>query len=270
MGRAGIALFCGALAFMLPGADHPRPSRSAAPHLTVFAAASLIAAFTELGDTLEHRQPGLKVAFNFAGSQQLALQIEQGAQADVFASADDQWMTSLRDSGMVAGEPHLFARNRLVAIVPSSNPARIDRLQDLARRGVKLVLAAEQVPAGRYARQALSRLSLADGFAADYRQRTLENVVSNEENVKAVVGKVQLGEADAGIVYVSDVTPEVARHVRRLEIPDASNVIATYPVAVLKRAPEPEAARAFVALLLSPIGQRVLTAHGFLAASAAS
>jgi molybdate transport system substrate-binding protein len=255
---------CSLVALLLPAVVAPSRRSASRPTLTVFAAASLTAAFTELADTLERRTAGLKVALNFAGSPNLALQITQGAVADVFASADEQWMAVLRDSGFVADAPRVFAHNRLVLIVPTSNPGRIDQLQDLARRGVKLVVAAAAVPAGRYARAMLFNLSRLDGFPPDFGQRVLDNVVSNEDNVKAVVAKVQLGEADAGLVYTSDVTPDASRHVTRLAIPATANVIADYPVAVLKRAPNPDAARAFVDLLLSSVGQRVLQTNGFI------
>jgi len=234
--------------------------------LTVFAAASLTKAFGDLADTLKQRMPGLEITFNFAGSQQLALQIEQGAAADVFASADPRWMASVRDSGLVEGAPRIFAHNRLVIITPASAP--LTRLEDLARPGVKLVLAADAVPVGRYARRALASIPRLEGYAPDFAERALGNVVSNEENVKAVVAKVQLGEADAGIVYVSDITPAVAPHVKRIEIPDAANVIADYPIAVLRHARNPQAARTFVALILSPTGQRVLQANGLIPAAA--
>ena len=240
---------------------------AAAPHrapLTVFAAASLTDAFNQLADTLRHRQPDLRIDINFAGSQALAMQIEQGAAADVFASADDRWMTHVHDSGFVAGEVRTFVRNRLVVIVPKSNPARITSLQDLARYGVKLVLAGDAVPAGRYARTMIDDLAHQPGYSADFGQRVLRNVVSNEENVKAVVAKVQLGEADAGVVYISDVTPAVSRFVTRLAIPVAAGVAASYPIAIMRRAPNPIAARAFVDLVLSPTGQAVLARNGFV------
>jgi molybdate transport system substrate-binding protein len=235
-------------------------------HLTVFAAASLSDAFNEVADSLRRRDPELRIDFNFAGSQVLVLQIGQGAAADVFASADDRWMQVARDSGLIDGAPQTFVRNRLVVIVPQGNPARIGKLQDLARSGVKLVLAADQVPAGRYARDAIVRLARVPGYAPDYPQRVLANVVSYEENVRGVSTKVQLGEADAGVVYASDVTPAVARDVRRLDLPDAANVIARYPIAVVRRAANARTARAFIEFLLSPSGQAVLTKNGFLAA----
>jgi molybdate transport system substrate-binding protein len=229
--------------------------------VTVFAAASLTESFRELGRAFEQQHPGSTVQFSFAGSQQLALQLEQGAPADVFASADQRWMDYVRDKGLVEGETPVFARNRLVVIVPRTNPARIGRLEDLVRRGTKVVLAAEQVPAGKYSREALTKLAASPGFPADYDRRVLANVVSQEENVKSVVSKVQLGEADAGVVYQSDVTPAVARYVRDLEIPQQSNVIAEYPIAVVKSARNADAARQFVALVRSAEGQRVLQAH---------
>jgi molybdate transport system substrate-binding protein len=252
-----VALVC--CAAMLVGAALPRQS-----NLTIFAAASLTGAFNELADTLRHRMPDLHININYAGSQQLALQIQQGAAADIFASADDHWMTVVQGSGLAGGEPVTFAHNRLVVIVPKTNLAHIARLQDLARAGIKLVLAGESVPAGHYARIIIANLGRASDFPPNYPQHVLGNVVSNEDNVKGVVAKVQLGEADAGIVYVSDVTPAVAKQVTRIEIPDAANVIANYPVAIMRHGTNPAAARAFVDLLLSPTGQTVLQRNGFM------
>jgi len=244
---------------MVVGPVDPAPST-----LTVYAAASLTDAFQELGKSFDARHPGLTTRFNFAGSQQLVLQIEQGAPADVFASADQRWMSYATEKGLVGDDPTVFALNRLVAIVPRTNPARIKNLQDLARRGIKLVVAAEAVPAGKYSRETLQNLAGAPGFPPEYERRVLANVVSQEENVKAVVAKVQLGEADAGMVYRSDVTPAVARFVRILEIPDPYNVIATYPIAVLKAGRNPEAARQFVELVATEVGQGLLQRHGLL------
>ena len=258
--RLGLALL-GVPAFASPlGAP-------ASPPISVFAAASLTESFREIGRVFERQHPGATVQFNFAGSQQLALQMEQGAPADVFASADQRWMDYAKDKGLVEGETSVFARNRLIVIVPKTNPARIDKLEDLVRRGTKVVLAAEQVPVGKYSREVLTKLAAAQGFPPDYDRRVLANVVSQEENAKSVVSKVQLGEADAGIVYRSDVTPAVGRYVRVFEIPEASNVIATYPIAVTKSARNVESARQFVALVRSDDGQRVLQAHGLIPAT---
>jgi molybdate transport system substrate-binding protein len=232
--------------------------------LTVFAAASLTEAFRDIARRFEQENPGTHVRFNYAGSQQLVLQIQQGAQADVFASADERWMKAVTDSGLAAGAPAIFAHNRLVIIVPVANPGRIDRLQDLSRRGLKIVLAAGAVPVGRYSRQALEQLAAAPGFTPDYSARVLANVVSQEENVKAVATKLQLGEADAGIVYRSDVTPSVARVTRMLDIPDEFNVVATYPIVVLRQSVNQQAARRFVAYALGAAGQQALAARGFI------
>ena len=243
-------------------------TRAAEPELTVFAAASLTGAFQEIGGMFEQAHPGTRVRFNFAGSQQLATQLEQGAIADVFASADQRWMDYAAEKDLLAGEARLFAHNRLVVIVPSTNPARIGRLQDLAKRGVKLVVAAEAVPVGAYTRQSLAKLAQAPDFPADYDRRVLANVVSQEENVKAVVTKVQLGEADAGVVYASDAMGSVARHLRVFPIPDEQNVIADYPIAALKGATAPSAAKDFIGLVLAPEGQAVLQRFGLIPVTA--
>jgi molybdate transport system substrate-binding protein len=239
----------------------------AAETLTVFAAASLSEGFAEIGRAFEKVDPGVTVRFNFAGSQQLAAQIEQGAVADVLASADGRWLDYVRGLDRIAGEPRLFARNQLVVIVPKKNLARIEHLRDLTRRGVKIVIAAEAVPVGRYTGTVLVKLARTSGFPPDFPFRVRDNVVSQEENVKAVVGKVQLGEADAGFVYRTDVTPAVARKVRVFEIPEAANVLAQYPVAMLKDAPQPVAAQAFIAFLLGQEGQEILRRHRFLPAA---
>jgi molybdate transport system substrate-binding protein len=247
-----------------PSLPHAAPTT-----FSVFAAASLADAFLELGHRLEQQRPGLSVTFNFAGSQQLTLQLEQGASADVFASADQRWMSYAQEHALVEGEARVFARNRLVVIVPKTNPARIGGLPDLARRGTKVVLAAEAVPVGKYSREALHNLASAAGFPERYESRVVANVVSQEDNVKAVVSKVQLGEADAGIVYRSDVTPAVSRYVRTFDIPDQYNVLASYPIARVKGAKNREAAEAFMKLVLSDEGQRVLGENGFVTSRSA-
>ena len=215
--------------------------------VTVFAAASLTEAFRELacGETGS--------GFNFAGSQQLALQLEQGAKADVFASADQRWMDYVQERKLIEGEARVFAHNRLVVIVPKSNPGRIRRLEDLAKRGVKLVVGAEAVPVGKYTREAIENLAGEPGFPSGYSSKVLGNVVSQEENVKSVVAKVQLGEADVGFVYRSDVTREVSRYLTVLEIPKDANVLASYPIVVVA-ASDTAAARAFVDLVPGPRG----------------
>jgi molybdate transport system substrate-binding protein len=243
---------CGALT--RPAAQEP--SRT----LTVFAAASLTDAFSEIGAQFEADHPGVTVVFNFAGSQALRTQLEQGALADVFASANLNEMETLIQAELVARDAvRIFLTNRLVVILPPANPAGIGSLADLARPGIKLVLAAEEVPAGRYARQALE--SLESLFGPGYMQAVLLNVVSSEDNVRLVVTKVELGEADAGIVYVSDAVG--AGGLLSLPIPDEFNVSATYPLAALSGAPEPGLAAEFTAAVLSAQGQSSLQAWGF-------
>jgi molybdate transport system substrate-binding protein len=232
-------------------------------YLSVSAAASLIEAFTQLAEVFEKQNPGMHVEFNYAGSQQLALQIEQGARVDVFASADERWMEKIEKLGLLASSSQVFAHNILIVIIPKANPARIEKLQDLARPGVKVVLAAESVPAGRYSREALEKLSHSTGFGPDYSLSVLKNLVSSEENVKEVLGKIQLGEADAGIVYNSDITPANAGWLRVLDIPERANVLASYLIAPLKSASNPQAAGKFMELVISPLGQSILHDHHF-------
>jgi molybdate transport system substrate-binding protein len=233
--------------------------------LTIFTAASLTEAFKEMGDNIEQANPGTKVTFNFAGSPTLRTQLAQGARADVFASADEPNMQGAQKEGTIASEPRLFVRNQLVAIVPAANPAQVMRLQDLAKPGVKLVLTNKEVPVGNYSRQALTKMSQDAAFGSEFATRVLANLVSEETNVRQVVAKVQLGEADAGIVYSSDVTPAVRGAVQVLAIPEPFNVIAQYPIAVVRDAPNAAGARAFIDYVLSPAGQAILTKHGFLA-----
>jgi len=230
--------------------------------LTVHAAASLTEAFRTAADSFRAIHPAIELRFNFAGSQQLALQLTQGAPGDIFASADQRWMDTVTARGLTAGAPTVFARNHLVVILPAANPARVRGLADLGRPGVKLVLAAATVPVGRYSRQLLTRLESRNDFGAGFAARVLANVVSLEENVKAVAAKVQLGEADAGIVYRSDLTRALLRDVTMLEIPREANVIASYPIAVLRHSRAPDQARAFVDFLLSSAGQRLLEDAG--------
>lgn len=232
--------------------------------LTVYAAASLTEAYGEIGKAFEKSHPGTTVRFNFAGSQVLATQIEQGAKADVFASADQRWMKYAEDKGLVDGAPVVFARNQLVVVIPKSNPGQVSRLQDLGRPGVKLVLAGRQVPAGAYAREALTRLKTAPGFSKNYHQHVLANLVSEEENVRAVAAKVQLREADAGIVYQTDVTPNLRSQVTLIQIPDPYNPVAEYPVVTVKGGNK-TLGDAFVELVLSAEGQAILKGKAFMA-----
>lgn len=229
--------------------------------LTVFAAASLADAFDEIGQNFERDHPGLQVKFNYGGSQTLRTQIEQGASADVFASANQNEMdTLIRSNFVMTGSSQLFLSNMLVAVTPAANPAGVSALADLAKPGLKLILAAKEVPAGNYSLQVLEKLETSLG--GGYKEKVLANVVSYENDVKQVLSKIQLGEADAGIVYLSDTV--AVPMLKKIEIPVKDNVIAHYPLAVLDHSKQPILARAFVAFVLSGSGQAVLTKWGFL------
>jgi molybdate transport system substrate-binding protein len=233
--------------------------------LTVFAAASLTDAFKEIGKHFETANPGTTVTFNFAGSQQLAQQIGQGAPADVFASANNAQMNVVIKSGeVISGTQRTFVRNRLVVIYPKDNPANITTLKDLAKSGVKLVLAAKVVPVGQYALDFLAKASKLPEYTDTYSPTVLANVVSYEQDVKAVLGKVTLGEADAGIIYVTDISLDAADKVGKLEIPDNLNTIATYPIATIKDSKHADLAKKFMGYVLSPDAQTVLVKYGFI------
>jgi molybdate transport system substrate-binding protein len=216
--------------------------------IKVFAAASLTAAFTKIGEQFTAANGGTKVTFNFAGSQALATQIQQSAPADVFASADIPNMDKVKD---LVGTPQNFASNQLQIVVEKGNPKGVEGLDDLANADLKVVLAAPEVPAGKYAAEALGKAGVT------------VKPVSAEDNVKAVVTKVSLGEADAGIVYVTDVTAGGDK-VEGVDIPEQLNVRATYPIATVKASQARDQAQAFMDLALSAEGQQVLKEHGFL------
>jgi len=230
--------------------------------LTIFAAASLTGAFQEIGKNYETANPGVKVSFNFAGSQILRTQLEQGALADVFASADHMNMDLIISENLVAANNYQdFVSNQLIVILPPGNPAKVQALGDLAKPNLKLVLADASVPAGNYARQVLLNMSKDPMYGADFSVKVLKNVVSNETDVKQVVAKVELGEADAGIVYTSDAIADP--NLATISIPDKFNVIASYPIAILSSALEPNLAAAFVVYVLSPAGRTILIKWGF-------
>ena len=234
--------------------------------LTVLAAASLKEAFTELGTVFETRNSGVTVVFNFAGSQQLAQQLSQGAPADVFASAHHKQMETAIEAGrVISGSAQTFAGNRLVVIFPQDNPAGLVTLQDLARPGLKIVLADKAVPVGQYSLDFLDLAAQDSAFTPAFKAAVLKNVMSYEESVRVVLGKVALGEADAGIVYASDISGENANQVGRLDLPDRLNTLAAYPIAVIKDSANPALAQAFVDWVLSPEGQTILAKHGFIA-----
>jgi molybdate transport system substrate-binding protein len=232
--------------------------------LTVFAAASLTEVFNQIKTDLEATNPGLTITYNFAGSQALVTQLTQGARADLFASANSTQMQAAQDGGVIAGDPVTFVRNKLAIIVPKDNPASIAGPGDLAKDGVKLVIGNPDVPVGKYFLQVLDIMANDATLGADIKDKITANVVSQESDVKQVVSKVQLGEADAGVVYVTDVTADVAQDVTIIMIPDQYNVVAEYPIAVVKGG-DADLAQFFIDYVLSPAGQRVLTEAGFAA-----
>lgn len=234
--------------------------------LTVFAAASLTDAFEDIAEQFEAANPGAEVIFNFGSSSTLAAQLVEGAPADVFASANVRQMEVAQEGGRIAGEPRVFARNRLVVAIPADNPASIETLHDLANPRVKLVVAASGVPVRDYTDAMLERLAEEVAYGEAYRQAFLANIVSEEDNVRQVAAKIALGEADAGLIYRSDITPDIADMVQALPIPDTVNTVAAYPIAITSDAANPDLAQAFVDNVLSRRGQAVLVSWGFLCA----
>lgn len=256
--RPGIALSLLALCVMLSGCGGTLLSETPA-EITVFAASSLKDAFISMAKSAEGQRIS-KVEYNFAGSQALVAQLTQGARADVFAAADAKNMESAIIAGVVAtGTQRVLVTNRLAVAVPPGRNPKVAALNDLAEDGVKLVLADRSVPAGNYSLQMLNKLSADPDYGAGFKERVLANVVSYENNVRQVVAKVELGEADAGVVYITDIKGSSAQEV---EIPDQYNVTARYYIAPVKGAQQPDAAR-FIDYALSEDGQRTLESYGF-------
>jgi molybdate transport system substrate-binding protein len=262
--RAGLAVMAGAAVLAVAGCGGSTgggtgTGRSAGTNspdvtgsLTVFAAASLTESFTQIGKDFEAVHPGVRVRFNFAGSSALATQINEGAPADLFASASPTNMKTVTDAGNGDGSPTTFVKNQLVIAVPKGNPQHITRLADLAKPGVKVAECAPQVPCGAAASKALAAAGLR--FTP----------VTLEQDVKSALSKVKLGEVDAALVYRTD-AKAAASTVDGIEFPESARAINVYPIIVLKSAANRAAARAFVAYVLSDKGMNVLTAAGFQA-----
>jgi molybdate transport system substrate-binding protein len=228
--------------------------------LTVLAASSLTDAFGELEGAFEEQNGGADVSTSFAGSSELLAQIQQGAPADVFASADEAKMDTALKEGLVA-KPEVFVRNRPVVIVPADNPAGIEEFRDLAAVDAQIVLAEQAVPIARYAEEVLDNADAE--YGGGFAQRVRDKIVSREANVRASANRVALGEADATFVYVSDVTEDIRDQVRVVEIPEELSVVAKYPIAIIEESQNPEVARAWMDLVLSDEGQRVLEKYNF-------
>lgn len=231
--------------------------------LTVFCAASLTGAFGEIGRMYEN-ETNIGVVFNFDGSQVLRTQVENGAYADVFVSANKKQLNALKDEGLTNNSTiSVFTTNKPALIVPKDNPAQIQNISDLAKPGLKIVIGTKDVPIGDYTLQILDRLANDTAYGPTFKENVMANVVSNETNVNYIVSKIALGEADAGIAYKSDVTEEMAAKITKIEIPDEYNVIAEYPMGILNQSKYPAEAEEFVNLVKSEEGRAVLEKYGF-------
>jgi molybdate transport system substrate-binding protein len=229
--------------------------------LTILAASSLTDAFGELGTIFEEQNEGVEVKQSFGASSDLLAQIQQGAPADVFASAAEEEMDTAVKDGLVSGSPEVFVKNREVIMVPKDNPANINSLEDMSRPDIKLVLAQKDVPAADYAVEILGKAN--KEYRPDFEQDVLSNVVSREADVRASVNRVVVGDADATFGYASDYTPDIRDRVKVIAIPPGLNIIATYPVAALKGAKDPDLAHKWVDLVTGKEGQRVLQKWNF-------
>src|SRR5690554_4112692 len=233
---------------ILSGCERPQPgeeaelaAQSSNEELMIFAASSLTEAFQELADAFEKEQSGVDVTLHFAGSQALRTQIENGAPADVFASANSKHMSALHTQNLVT-KPTLFAHNRLVIVTPPDNPAGIASAEDLPK-AERLVVGANEVPVGLYTQDFLTRA--AKTFGGDYREKVERDIVSREANVRLVLTKVSMGEADAGVVYRTDALQR-GEQVHTVELPDALNIRADYPIAVPTQSPRPALAQRWI------------------------
>lgn len=248
-------LSCFIIAACSPGGD------SSEQQLTVFAASSLTTAFEELGEQFARDNEAVEVDFNFAGSPALLTQLLEGADADIFAPADAVQMQAAIENDLIAGEPRAFVTNSLVIVMPNDNPAGLENAADLANSEIKLVVAAQGVPAGDYARETLARMSEDPEYGPDFATNVMENVVSEENNVRQVLTKVQLGETDAGIVYRTDAVA-VENDILRIEIPAKHNISAEYPIGIVDDG-DRAVAQDFIDFLLTEDAQLTLERFGF-------
>jgi molybdate transport system substrate-binding protein len=232
--------------------------------LVVFAAASLTESFSDIALLFEEQHAGVKVQINFVSSAQLAQQLANGAAADVYASANEKQMQVAVDSGRISADQVAeFVNNKLTLAFPKDNPANISCLEDLAKPGIKLVICAKEVPVGNYALQYLALASTPEFYGTDYQDKVLANVVSYETDVKAAVAKVALGEADAGIVYASDLMGTQAEQIGQLAIPTELNPRAVYVIAPVNDSHNSQLANDFVQFVLSDAAQNVFANYGF-------
>jgi molybdate transport system substrate-binding protein len=260
------------------GTDVASPAKAATPvaavdvtfpqqggELRVFAAASLVDAFGEIGGDIQEANPNVSITIETAGSQTLVTQLQEGAEADVLATANASTMTTAVESGLIEGDPQAFTGNRLVIVTPDGNPAGIESIDDLAGDDINLVVAAADVPVGNYSRDVLCSYGTSADAPEGFIDAVNDNIVSEELDVRSVLAKVHLEEADAGLVYASDaVAANLAdTPVTVVEFPDTLNVTATYPIAPVAGG-NVELANAFIAYVLSEPGQATLERYGFV------
>jgi molybdate transport system substrate-binding protein len=264
---AVILAACSSGATPAPSAPASSAAASSAPpaSLTIYAAASLKAVMAKVQTACEAANPGTMLSISTDSSAALETKIEQGAPADVFLSADTANPQKLVDKGLAAGSITKFAGNLLTVIVPVANPAGIQTPADLAKPGIKVIAAGDTVPITKYATQLVANLARQPGYPADFVAQYTANIVSKEDNVAAVVAKIELGEGDVGIVYVTDA--KTSTKVMTIAVPDAANVPATYGGVVVRASPNVAAAQAFLAWLAGPDGQAILASFGFLSPS---
>lgn len=253
--RSRVATLLTALPLLLASAcGHGSATSGGSQALTVLAASSLSKTFPQIGQLFSKQHPGLTFRWTFTGTDTLAAQIEQGAPADVFAGASTTYGYELSSKGLIEA-PKNFATNQLVLIVPPANPAHISSPKDLTKPGLKLVVGGPTVPVGAYTRKVLANLDAT--YGSGYDAKVLANVVDNQDAVTGVLQKVQLGEADAGFVYVTDAAG-VGGAVTAIALPTAAQAIATYPIAAVKSSKSASLARQFVDFVLSPAAQTIL------------
>jgi len=236
---------------------------SSSEELVVFYVASLTGAFGEMGQIYEDEN-GVDVMLNFDGTQAIRTQVEQGAIADVFISANKKHMDALMAEGFMDNDTvSIFTENRMVVIVPADNPADIQSLSDLAEPGVMIVTGVKDAPFGSYTLQVLDKLANDSTYGPKYREAVMSNVISQETSVSHLVSKIALGEADAGFAYQSDISPELSEQVSKVEIPDQYSVVAEYPLGRLKESENPDQAARFIEFVRSTEGRAVLEKYGF-------
>jgi len=229
--------------------------------IRVMAAYSLKESFDEIKRQFENTHTNIDVEINYAGSQQLVSQIEHGVNADIFACANKEYMEQLNKQGLMVN-PKVFAHNKLIIAV-SANAKNVNTLNDLVKTHVKLAIAAQTVPIGKYTLELLTNLEKSGTVSPNYRRKYLNNVISNELNVKDVLAKIELEEADAGVVYKTDITREKTNKIRILNINDKYNVTITYSIAILKDSKNKQSAQLFISYILSNEGQKILRNKGF-------